>query len=122
MLIKMLDGGLVNYTDNFTYYSGCETCDFGSEYITDIDIVLTHYTIHVRTNQMYEYALSEGDMIRLFLTEYNAIQTMTEKEFIDWFKAKLIKITNDDFMADAHDRLIEEFKVTENKTINLMEK
>lgn len=107
MLIKMLDGGIVNYADDCYHYDGCPTCDYGSEYINEIDITLVHHTIHIKTNQMYEYVLSEGQMIRLFLTEYDVIRTMTEKEFIDWLKAKLIEIVNE--------HAIEEFKVTEAK-------
>ena len=103
MLIKMLDGGILNYVDDNYYYEGCPTCDYGSEYITEIDITLVHHTIHIKTNQMYEYALSEGQMIRLFLTNYDTIRTMTEKEFIDWLKAKLIDI--------AYEEVIEEFEV-----------
>lgn len=105
MLIKMLDGGIVNYEDDSYHYDGCPTCDWGSEYINEVDITLTHYAIHFKTNQMYEYALSEGQMVRLFLTEYDAIRAMTEKEFIDWFKAKLIDI--------AYEKAIEEFEVEE---------
>lgn len=111
MLIKMLDGGIVNYTDDHYHYAGCLTCNYGSEYINEIDITLTHYTIHVKTNQMYEYVLSEGQMMKLFLTEYNTIQTMTEKEFVDWFKAKLIEITHDEFEENFCGRIIEEFEV-----------
>ena len=107
MLIKMTDGGIVNYEDNCYHYDGCPTCNYGSEYINEIDITFVHHTIHVKTNQMYEYAISEGQMVRLFLTEYNTIQTMTEKEFIDWFKARLIDI--------AYEEAIEEFEVKEVK-------
>ena len=95
MLIKMIDGGIVNYEDDSYHYDGCPTCNYGSEYITEIDITLVHHTIHVKTNQM----------IRLFLTNYDTIRTMTEKEFIDWFKAKLIDI--------AYEEGIEEFEVKE---------
>jgi hypothetical protein len=107
MLIKMTDGGIVNYEDNCYHYDGCPTCNYGSEYINEINITLVHHAIHVKTNQMYEYAISEGQMVRLFLTEYNTIQTMTEKQFIDWFKAKLIDI--------AYEECIEEFEVKEVK-------
>lgn len=115
MLIKMVDGGLVNYADDSHYYDGCPTCDYGSQYINEIDVTLTKYKIHVKTNQMYEYVLSEGQMIKLFLSEYNTIQTMTEKEFIDWFNEKLVEITSDDFKEDFYDRRIEAFDVTEIK-------
>ena len=113
MLIKMVDGGLVNYNDNSYCYAGCPTCDYGSEYINEINIVLTQYKIHIKLNQMYEYVLSEGQMIKLFLSEYNTIQTMTEREFADWFKEKLREITCDDFKEEFCDRCIEEFDVIE---------
>ena len=113
MLIQMTDGGLVNYEDDCYHYNGCPTCDYGSEYINEIDITLTKYKIHVKTNQMYEYVLSEGQMMKLFLSEYNNIQTMNEKEFIDWFKQKLCEITHDDFQETYCDRTIERFDVTE---------
>ena len=93
MHIKMIDGGIVNYEDDCYCYEGCPTCNYGSEYINEIDITLVHHTIHIKTNQMYEYVLSEGQMMKLFLSEYDTIQTMTESEFIDWFKKKLMEHT-----------------------------
>ena len=112
MLIKMVDGGLVNYIDDYYSYGGCPTCDYGSEYITEIDITLTQYKIHVKTNQMYEYVISEGQMMTLFLSEYDTIKAMTEKEFVDWFKEKLCEITHDEFKEDICGRYIEEFNMT----------
>ena len=113
MLIKMIDGGLVNYEDDCYSYGGCPTCDYGSQYINEIDITLTKYRIRVETNQMYEYVLSEGQMMKLFLSEYNTIQTMKEKDFIDWFKEKLCEITHDDFQETYCDRTIKRFDVVE---------
>lgn len=113
ILIKMVDGGLVDYYDDCYSCSGCPTCDYGSEYINEIDITLTKFKIHVKTNQMYEYVLSEGQMMKLFLSEYNTIQTMTETEFTNWFKAKLCEITHDDFQEAICGRCIEKFQVTE---------
>lgn len=46
MLIKMIDGGIANYEDNSYRFCGCPTCDYGSEYINEIDITLTHYKIY----------------------------------------------------------------------------
>ena len=112
MLIKMRDGGIVNYDDDSCYYEGCETCDYGSSYINDVDILLTKYAIHIRTSQMYEYVLSEGMMMKLFLTEYNLIQCMTEKEFVEWFKAKLTEITHNEFEESICGRRVE-FNVKE---------
>ena len=111
MLITMIDGGLVDYEDDTDCCSGCPTCDYGSEYINEIDITLTQYKIHVKTSQMYEYVLSEGQMIKLFLSENDNIKTMTEKEFVDWFKEKLYEITHDEFQENVCDRRIEKFDV-----------
>ena len=113
MLINMLDGGLVNYTDDQYSYAGCPTCDYGSEYINEIDITLTKYKIHMKTNQMYEFVLSEGQMMKLFLTDYNAIQKMTEDEFIVWFKEKIAEIIHDDFQEAICGRRIERFDIEE---------
>ena len=105
LLIKMVDGGLVNYEDDNYHYGGCPTCDYGSEYITEIDMTLTRHKISVRTNQMYDYVLSEGDMMKLLLSNYDAIQIMTEKEFADWLKTKLLEI--------ASENELEEYSVVE---------
>lgn len=113
MLIKMIDGGLVNYTDDCWYIDGCPTCDWGSQYVNEIDIMTTKYKVHIKTNQMYEYVLSEGQMIKLFLSEYNTINTMTEKEFIDWFKEKLCEITFSELEDVGHRGKIKRFDVTE---------
>jgi len=82
MLIKMVDGGLVNYEDDSYSYGGCPTCNYGSEYITEIDLTLTKYKVHIRTNKMYDYVISEGDMMKIFLSNYEEITTLTEKEFL----------------------------------------
>ena len=104
LLIKMVDGGMINYYDDFMSYGGCPTCDYGSSYITEIYIELTKYKIHIKTNQMYGYAISEGQMMKFFLTKYNEILNKTEKEFIEWFKEEVGKIA-------GNNEVIEEFKV-----------
>ena len=71
--------------------------------------MLTSYKVHVKVNQMYEYVLSEGQMMRLFLSEYENIQAMTEKEFIGWLKEKLQEFVSD---SDWTDSKIENFDVT----------
>lgn len=112
MLINMIDGGMKNYNDNSQYYSGCPTCDYGSEYINEIWIELTKYKVYVKVNQMYEYAISQGKMMVLFLSNCNEIQAMTEKEFIDWLLEKLKDIVGE---SNTHwnNSIIECFNVTE---------
>ena len=51
--------------------------------------------------------------MKLFLSEYDTIRTMTESEFIDWFKKKLMEITHDEFQENICGRKVEEFTVKE---------
>ena len=113
MLIKMIDGGMVNYRDDSQHYAGCPTCNYGSEFINEIWVELTKYRIYVKTNQMYSYAISEEKMMVLLLSNCNEIQAMTEKEFIDWFKKKLCEITHDDIEDVGNGGIVERFDVTE---------
>lgn len=86
MLLKLADGGIENiYTDESSY-SGCETCDFGSQYINEIRIKLTKYEIKASITQMYEYAITSQDTLELFLPHIDEIMQMTESEFIEWYK------------------------------------
>lgn len=102
-LIKMMDGALVSYKDDFDYTLSCSTCNYGSEYITEIDIVLTMYKVHAKINSMYNYILSEGQMMTLFIREYKSIEKMTEAEFTVWFKQQLQEITGDDEYIEAYE-------------------
>lgn len=114
-LIPMIDGGIVNYSDDAYHFDGCPTCDYGSEYINVVDIKLTKYNIHFKLNQMYKYVLSEGMMIKFFLTENDTIKGMTETEFTEWFKLKLPEMVHDDFKEAICGRCIEEFVIQQNE-------
>ena len=92
ILFPMVDGGIINYEDDTRYIPGCETCDYGSEYINDITITLTKHNIHAVLNEMYDYAISEGDMLKLLLPAYEEIKSMTENQFSHWFKEQLFKL------------------------------
>lgn len=86
MLIKLVDGGIENiYTDE-ECSGGCPTCDYGSEYISKMEIVLTKFKVSAVMNQMYDYAISTQDTLELFLPNIDQISRMTEEEFISWFK------------------------------------
>lgn len=89
MLIEMIDGGIKDIHTDTESYGGCETCDYGSEYINEFTIYLTTGNIDFKVSQMYDYALSEGFMMKLFLSNVDNIKQMTELEFFNWLKAKL---------------------------------
>lgn len=88
--IAFADGNkLINFTDDAYAYRRCPTCDYGSEYINDVEIRTTNYTIKATFNQMYEYAFSTEKAIRIFAVD---LKSMTEKEFVDYVETQLKEI------------------------------
>ena len=91
MLLELKNGGIVSIDDESCHYSGCPTCDYGSEYINDFWITLTKYKVWAQTNRMYRYAFSAGDMMRILLGNIKIIIEMTEEDFIEFFKAQILE-------------------------------
>jgi hypothetical protein len=94
MLLKMVDGGILNIKEDRDYTSGCETCDYGSSYVNYFDFELTTIEIHIEASQMYEYPLSEGDLMKIILPNVELIQKMTEIEFTEFLNCQLNNIIN----------------------------
>ena len=45
---------------------GCETCDYGSSYVSNIKIIFRDDTVlSIETDQMYEWMFSESDYMRI---------------------------------------------------------
>lgn len=40
MLLKLVDGGIENIKTDEEYHPGCPTCDYGSQYINDVEVIL----------------------------------------------------------------------------------
>lgn len=86
MLVELQDGGIEEiYADSFGR-GGCETCDHGSEYTNEYTIQMTKGKIDITINQEYEYALSDGDMMKLMLQKVEEIKVLTEEEFVKWIE------------------------------------
>ena len=51
MLIKLVDGGIKNISTDEDSMRGCETCDYGSEYINTMemlmDVILKYVEIQI---------------------------------------------------------------------------
>lgn len=79
--INFADGNmLLRYSDDSYYSPGCETCDYGSKYTNIIRVDTSNYLIDVEFSQMYEYAFTTADAIRIFAVNLGG---MTEDEFIE---------------------------------------
>lgn len=90
MIMKLKDGGITDIQqDNWCESSGCETCNYGSSYITELNVYLTKMSLIIENDSMYEYGLSDGILMRIMLSSANEIQDMTEKDFCDWLVSKI---------------------------------
>lgn len=112
-MLEFVDGGMVSIDTDKEAYAGCETCDYGSEYIDNIEIVLTKYKIKASVSQMYEYVFTSGDLMKIILTNITEIQKMTEKQFCDWFEQMLKTKVDPDYGGEI------EFEVTAIPTVLL---
>lgn len=108
MLVNLVDGGILNITTDNEAFDGCETCDYGSSYISEFEVSLTTRTVTIKAEKMYEYPLSEGYLIKLFVNNNELIKTMTEEQFVEW----LINEVNTKSVNAEYS--FEKFKVTHN--------
>lgn len=102
--IKFSDGNkFEEYYDDSYYIHGCETCDYGSSYINEIAIYTTNYEIEIKLDQMYEYAFSIADTIKIFAIDMHNI---SEIEFVDYLKNQFETYRNkvDDFSFTVTNR------------------
>ena len=68
----------IKYHNEFE--NGCETCDYGSQYISNISFEIDGNKIEIETEQMYEYTLTEADFMSL-LSKSKSIDDFYEKMF-----------------------------------------
>ena len=92
-LIPMKDGGIKDIkTDDYCEEKGCETCDYGSKYIREFEIILDKYDFIVKLSDMYEAPYSYDELMRLFTSNIDKIKSMVEREFIQFIKTEINKI------------------------------
>lgn len=71
--VELKDGRIVEYNQNQQSYKGCPTCNFGSEYIkelnfiVDVDWSTNQQIVEIKASQMYEYVkeLNAENVIRM---------------------------------------------------------
>ena len=102
VIMPLADGGIIDVKYETADYPGCETCDYGSQYIDEFSIVMERFTIRVYLNTEYGHAVSEMWLMRTLLgmdrdlTEeqfagalYDAVDTPIEQGYT--YKARLAK-------------------------------
>lgn len=81
MLIELKDGGIKDISTDTSSYRGCETCDYGSEYVNELTIYfLNSKRLEIEAKAMYEFPLSMDFLMKLFLNNIDHIKTLTEEE------------------------------------------
>lgn len=85
ILIELKDSYIQSIETDKNNYGGCDTCDYGSSYINELNFRFKEEQLTVEVNEMYDYALSEGFLMTLMLNGAERIKQMTEKEFVRWF-------------------------------------
>lgn len=89
MLVELSGGGILNIISDTWHYDGCETCDYGSEYVNEYTIQMTKGVLEIKLEQMYDYALTEGFMMTALLGNIDTIKALTEREFVEWLKKEV---------------------------------
>lgn len=94
-LLKMIDGGLINVIeDNWCESRGCDTCDYGSEYIREFTLVLEGFCLKVQLGDMYCAPYSEKELMMLLCNNTDTIANLTQDDFINFIKDEITKLYN----------------------------
>lgn len=88
-LLKLKDEVLLEVYTDYDDEEGCETCDYGSCYSTEVELLFKNHTIEIHTSAMYEHCLSEGGLMRILLEGVTNSKNKTFVEFADWLKKEL---------------------------------
>lgn len=94
-LMKLKDSYIKSVDYETQHYAGCPTCDYGSVYISDIEIGLKNFDIKIYSEQMYDFAITEGMLMKLLLNNSEAIHNMTEEEFCGYIREWARKFQNE---------------------------
>lgn len=98
-IIKLVDDAVINIYTDHDYISGCPTCDYGSDYCTEVIIAFNnHKRIIIERHQMYDFDedFSIGYFIKLFCSNNEKFASMTADEFIEFITTEIKK----DFEVD----------------------
>lgn len=82
-IIKLKDGGVEDIYSYDSHISGCPTCDYGAEYINELNLTLKTIKIFIKVTDGNEYILSVENTIKVFVKDFS---NMTEIEFSEYLK------------------------------------
>lgn len=82
-ILKLKDGAITNIKCDNWKIDGCPTCDYGAEYITELNVKTTGLFIEISFNEERDY-VSTATILSVFLQNVDTITEMTERQFADW--------------------------------------
>lgn len=75
LLLELKDGGIIGFEqDNWCNSTGCETCGYGSSYISELEIKMTKYKVEIESDEVCGYGLSDGIVMEVVLNNIKDIQ------------------------------------------------
>ncbi|EJX2602104.1 hypothetical protein RZ897_014190 [Clostridioides difficile] len=90
VLIQLTNGAIVDIITEQEYSSGCETCDYGSCYTTDLMIIYKNKKKDIiRDESMYDYGMSLSSIMKVILNHQEDIEKLKEEEVAEFIKNKL---------------------------------
>lgn len=98
IIMPLADGGIVDVRYETEDYPGCETCDYGSQYIDEFSIVMTKCTIRVYLNTEYEHTVSEGWLTRTLL---GMDRDLTEERFAEALREAINSEINNGYVCKS---------------------
>lgn len=82
-ILKLKDGAITNIESDNWKTDGCPTCDYGAEYITELNVKTTGFSVKIEFADENDY-VSTATILSVFLKNVNIITEMTERQFINW--------------------------------------
>jgi len=98
VIMPLADGGIVDVKYETKDYLGCETCDYGSQYIDEFSIVMTKHTIKVYLNTEYGHVVSEIWLMRALL---GMDRDLTEEQSAEVLYESIDALTKDGYTVKA---------------------
>lgn len=75
------------------YFEGCETCDYGSSYLSNLTIKTDKCTIKFEFDKMYDY-VSESDIMKMlsmqYLSEFALIEQLKDNLDLENLKVEIL--------------------------------
>lgn len=91
-IIRLKDDVITSIDTDHWSVGGCPTCDYGSDYCTQVDIYFkNHPRIGFARHKMYYYDedFSVGYFIQLFCNNFDKFVDMTADEFVNFITEKI---------------------------------